>query len=123
RATREKAAFSEFSALASHMDETKSSIEMRLLRNHSQYNWAEDPASRTRHFLTNFRMSMDENNEINVKTNFLLYRGVFDQPDYQFLSGERHDTLRYVDGELKLAKRLILLDHATVPMKNLAIFI
>jgi 3-phenylpropionate/cinnamic acid dioxygenase small subunit len=125
RITREKAALTEFSELASHMDETKSSMEMRIMRSYSDYNWAEDPVSRTRHFLTNFRAkkSQDNPDELHFKINFLLYRGKFDQPTYQFLSGERHDTIRFVDGQWKLAKRLILLDHATVPMNNLAIFI
>jgi 3-phenylpropionate/cinnamic acid dioxygenase small subunit len=125
RVTREKAAPTEFSDLASHMDETKNTMEIRVLRAYSEYNWAEDPASRTRHFLTNFRAQMDQNteNEIHFKTNFLLYRGKFDLPTFQFLSGEKHDTIRRVDGEWKLSKRLILLDHATIPMNNLAIFI
>ncbi len=125
RVTREKAAPSEFSDLASHMDETKNTMEIRVLRAYSEYNWAEDPASRTRHFLTNFRAKMDHGseNELHFKTNFLLYRGKFDSPNFQFLSGERHDTIRRVDGEWKISKRLILLDHATVPMNNLAIFI
>lgn len=125
RVTREKAAATEFSELASHMDETKTSMEMRITRAYSEYNWAEDPASRTRHFLTNFRARTDREsaNEIHYKTNFLLYRGKFDLPTYQFLSGERHDTIRQIDGHWKMSKRLILLDHATVPMNNLAIFI
>jgi 3-phenylpropionate/cinnamic acid dioxygenase small subunit len=125
RVTREKSAPTEFSELASHMDETKSSMETRVERAFSEYNWAEDPASRTRHFLTNFRASMvnDSPTEIEYKINFLIYRGKFDSPKYQFLSGERHDTVRLTDGEWKLSKRLILLDHTTVPMNNLAIFI
>lgn len=125
RVTREKAAPTEFSDLASHMDETKNTMEIRVLRAYSEYNWAEDPASRTRHFLTNFRAKMDENseNEIHYKTNFLLYRGKFDLPTFQLLSGEKHDTIRRIDGQWKLSKRLILLDHATIPMNNLAIFI
>jgi len=125
RVTREKAAPTEFSDLASHMDETKSTMEMRVLRAYSEFNWAEDPVSRTRHFLTNMRARMDSesDNEIHYKINFLLYRGQFDDVEFQFLSGERHDTLRLVDGQLMLAKRLVLLDHATIPMPNLAIFI
>lgn len=125
RVTREKAAETEFSELASHMDETKSSMETRVTRAYSEYNWAEDPASRTRHFLTNFRARMDSDSEteLHYKINFLLYRGKFDLPTFQFLSGERHDTIRLMEGKWKLSKRLILLDHATVPMNNLAIFI
>lgn len=125
RVTREKAAETEFCELAALMDETKSTLEMRVLRAYSEYNWAEDPVSRTRHFLTNFRAALDPDceNTIHYKTNFLLYRGRFDSPSYQFLSGERHDSITKIDGEWKLSKRLILLDHATIPMNNMAIFI
>ncbi|MED1792801.1 aromatic-ring-hydroxylating dioxygenase subunit beta [Brevibacillus nitrificans] len=125
RVTREKAAPSEFSQHSSLMNETKSTMEIRIMRTFSEYNWAEDPASRTRHFLTNFRARQDEQheNELHFKTNFLLYRGKFDSTSFQFLSGERHDSIRKEDGEWKLSKRLILLDHTTVPMSNLAIFI
>lgn len=68
-------------------------------------------------------MDQEVDNEIHFKTNFLLYRGKFDSPTFQFLSGERHDTIRRIDGEWKISKRLILLDRTTIPMNNLAIFI
>ena len=125
RVTRERAAETEFCELAALMDETKSTLEMRVLRAYSEYNWAEDPVSRTRHFLTNFRAALDPDcaNTIHFKTNFLLYRGRFDSPSYQFLSGERHDSITRMNGEWKLLKRIILLDHATIPMNNMAIFI
>ena len=93
RVTRERAAArSEFSDLAYHMNETKSTMEMRVQRSYSQYNWAEDPISRTRHLLTNFRARMDEEkeNEIHFKTNFLLYRGQFDSPTISIF--ERRET-------------------------------
>jgi PAH dioxygenase small subunit len=41
----------------------------------------------------------------------------------QLLAGERHDVLRRVDGELRLARRVVLLDHTVLPMDNLAIFL
>jgi 3-phenylpropionate/cinnamic acid dioxygenase small subunit len=43
--------------------------------------------------------------------------------DPVFISGERHDVLRRVDGELKLAKRRILLDQTVMGTQNLSEFL
>lgn len=61
--------------------------------------------------------------EIRVKSNFLIYRGRYDSPSFNLIAGERHDVLRRVGGDLRLLKRLILLDHATLGTHNLAIFL
>lgn len=125
RLTRELNANTEFSQVAYHMDETIGSLEMRIKKIYSGYNWAEDPASRTRHFLSNFRMEIldDVGNEVQMKSNLLLYRSKFDLPDANIISGERVDKLRKESGSWKLAKRTVYLDHSTVPMSNLAIFL
>ena len=39
------------------------------------------------------------------------------------ICGERHDTLRRVDRDWRLARRLVLLDHTSLPTENLAIFL
>lgn len=123
RLTREKAANNDFSSASWLMNETKSSLKMRVHRSYTDYDWAEDPPSRTRRFLTNFRIvKNDVNDEVLFKVNFLLFRGKFDEISPHLISGERHDTLRQVDGSWKLAKRLVYLDHTTVPMNNLSVF-
>lgn len=124
RITREKNAGSEFSHVSYHMNETRGSINMRIKRNYSQYNWAEDPVSRTRHFVSGFKMDeVDEKGEkVEMRTNLLLFRNKFDSPSSELISAERFDTLRKVDGQWKLAKRIVHLDHTTVPMNNMALF-
>jgi 3-phenylpropionate/cinnamic acid dioxygenase small subunit len=56
RITRERHAPSPFSDHSWHMNEDYASLAMRVSRIYTEYNWAEDPPSRTRHFLTNFRV-------------------------------------------------------------------
>jgi 3-phenylpropionate/cinnamic acid dioxygenase small subunit len=124
RVTRELNAETEFSASASHMDEDRGSLEMRIKRINTEYHWAEDPASRTRHFVTNFKMdSINESGtEVKMRTNLLLYRNKFDSPSSDLLSSERFDILRQVNSYWKLAKRIVYLDHTTIPTNNMAIF-
>lgn len=56
--------------------------------------------------------------ELSVRSNFLFVRVKRDDPA-QLLSGERHDVLRFDGSDLKLARRLILLDHSFLPTENL----
>jgi 3-phenylpropionate/cinnamic acid dioxygenase small subunit len=41
---------------------------------------------------------------------------------YDFFTGERVDSLRREDGELKLARRTILLDQTVLKAHNLSLF-
>ncbi|SDW57904.1 aromatic-ring-hydroxylating dioxygenase subunit beta [Paenibacillus sp. CF384] len=130
RLTRERHAPSPFSDQAFHMNENLASIQMRVERTFSDYNWAEDPPSRTRHFLTNFRLadvreSSDGAVEIVVLSNLLLFRSRFDSPAYDLVSGEREDTIRECGGAggWKLSRRFVRLDHTTMGISSLGIFL
>jgi 3-phenylpropionate/cinnamic acid dioxygenase small subunit len=124
RVTRERAAGAGFSFEGWHMYEDYGSLEARVARLETEYAWAEDPPSRTRRLVSNIRLEpAGADNEINVKSNFLIYRGRYDSPSFNLIAGERHDSLRRVNRELKLLKRLVLLDHATLGTHNLAIFL
>lgn len=127
RTTRARGATTEFSDESWHTKDNRGSLEMRIARIYTDYNWAEEPASRTRHFLTNFRLqSVEEEGddlEAVLKTNLLVFRSRFDDPSHQLVSGERLDTLRKTNGKWKLAKRMVYLDHTTMAVSNLGIFL
>jgi 3-phenylpropionate/cinnamic acid dioxygenase small subunit len=124
RITRERSAGLGFSDQGFHMREEWHSLQTRVARLDSEYAWAEDPPSRTRRFVTNVRASeTDVEGEVAVKSNVLVYRARFDNPAHQLLSAERHDVLRRNEGELKLLKRVVLLDHTTLGTPNLAIIL
>ena len=84
----------------------------------------EDPPSRTRHFVTNVRVAPgEEEDEVAVRSNLLLYRSRGSDPHQDLLSAERKDVLRKEDGQWKLKKRVILLDHSVLTTHNLSIFL
>lgn len=124
RVTRERAAPTDIVAGAFHMDDDHDALEMRVLRLETEYAWAEDPPSRTRHFVTNLRVCATERDgELRVKSNLLLYRTRGDVPKFDLLSGERHDTLRREDDAWKLASRAVILDQSVILTHNLAVIL
>jgi 3-phenylpropionate/cinnamic acid dioxygenase small subunit len=123
RVTRERTKGLGFSEEGFHLDEGYDSLSIRVDRLATDYAWAEDPPSRTRRFVSNFRTFELENGDLRVKSNLLIYRERLDELKPQVLSAERHDDLRELDGGPRLARRLVLLDHTTLLTPNLGIFL
>jgi 3-phenylpropionate/cinnamic acid dioxygenase small subunit len=57
-----------------------------------------------------------------VKCRFLVYRNRL-ETETDFLVGRRADTLRRVDGKLKIAARKIYLEQSVLMAKNLTVFL
>lgn len=107
-----------------HLFENLESMQLRIFRiEGTNVAWAEEPRSRTRRLVTNVVVHETEvENEFEVKSYFLVTRNRFEQPDYQLMSGQRHDRLRLINGKFQLARRIIDLDMSVLSMPNLAIF-
>ena len=104
------------------MDETKDSLERRIDRLDTGMAWAEDPPSRTRHFISNIEVEPGEReSEIKVYSNFIMYRSRAEKEE-DFYVGSREDILRNVDGEWKIARRKIVLDQNVLLAKNVSNF-
>ena len=58
RETRERGAGDGFSDEMFYFEEDRGSLELRVRRLETEYAWAEDPPSRTRHFVTNVRAEL-----------------------------------------------------------------
>src|SRR3954469_18858279 len=124
RVNRERGEGDGFSEEAFYFEETRGSLELRVRRLETEYAWAEDPPSRTRHFVSNIRIAEgEEDDEVAVKSNLLLYRSRGSNPHYDVLSAERRDSLRKEEGRWKLRRRVILLDHSVLTTHNLSIFL
>jgi 3-phenylpropionate/cinnamic acid dioxygenase small subunit len=124
RVNRERGEGDGFSEEAFYFEETRGSLELRIRRLETEYAWAEDPPSHTRHFVTNVRVAPgEEEDEVAVKSNLLLYRSRGSVPHHDLLSAERKDVLRKEDGQWKLRRRVILLDHAVLMTHNLSVFL
>lgn len=107
-----------------HWDENKYSLSRRVARFLTEHAWTEDPPSRLRHFITNvrvFRSTVD--GEVVVDSAELLFRSRGDVNEPSIISAHREDVLRRVGGELKLARRVIMVDESVLRTQNLAIFL
>ena len=124
RVNRERVEGNGFSEDAFYFEETPGSLELRIRRLETEYAWAEDPPSRTRHFVTNVRVAEgEEEDEVAVRSNLLLYRSRGSAPHHDLLSAERKDVLRKEESRWKIKKRVILLDHSVLTTHNLSIFL
>lgn len=122
RETVERARGSGFIDGAFHLDENWGSLNSRLSQTETGHSWAEDPPSRTRHYVSNIRVGRMKDNEVQVRSSLLFYRTRQDDTVPQIFSGERHDVLVRHEATLQLKRRVILLDTTAIASHNLAIF-
>jgi 3-phenylpropionate/cinnamic acid dioxygenase small subunit len=105
-------------------DDDRETLQIRVDRLKTEFAWAEIPPSRTRRFVTNVRIQeVDPNQSLMVRSHLLIYRSRAGDPKVDLVSGERYDTLRVQEGSLKLARRVFIVDQASINTRNLAIFV
>ena len=103
-------------------DEDKDSLSRRVDRLDSGLAWAEDPPSRTRHFISNIEVHpTGTESEVRVYSNYILYR-TRGETEQDFYVGSRDDILRKVEGTWKIAYRKIVLDQNVLLAKNVSNF-
>jgi biphenyl 2,3-dioxygenase beta subunit len=102
-------------------DETKQTLAGRAAKIATGTAWAEDPPSRTRHLITNIRVTDDRGDELDVESNFLLYRTRLKSEETTWI-GSRRDTLRRHDRSFLIADRLVLLEQTLLLSQNLSNF-
>jgi 3-phenylpropionate/cinnamic acid dioxygenase small subunit len=105
-----------------YFDDDIKSLKIRVERAYSKIAWAEVPPSRTRHLITNVRIKKDDGAEIEVLSNFLVYRTRM-ETDKDMFVGTRQDVLRRADASFKIARRTIILDQAVLDAKNISVFL
>jgi len=103
-------------------DDTKKTLGTRVERFYTGSAWAEIPPSRTRHLISNIRIKPASGSEIEVRSNFLVYRTRLEH-DRDIFVGTRTDILRRVDGRLRIAGRTLILDQAILDAKNISVFL
>lgn len=124
RVTREGLADWELAPTSRIFDEDKQTLEVRVRRLETDFAWAEQPPSRTRHFVTNVIVDETEDDgEYLVHCNVFIYRSRGIDPDPSLYSLFRKDRVRRTDTGFQLAKRWAALDQSLVNAHNLSIFI
>ena len=114
-----------FDPRTGHFYDDYASMRLRVKRvTESAYAYAEDPPSRARRFVTDVRVHRTEEPNLLVATSSVaLFRNRWDNPNYDLVSVERRDVLRETPDGLRLVRRTILGDQATLGTPNLAIFL
>jgi len=107
-----------FSTTTFHMIEHFGSLEARMKR-FGAGGWSEFPPSRTRRNVSNVRVDRSAEDRLMVKSNLLYYWARDEQ--HVIVSAERHDELRKRGSVLKLARRVVFVDHTTLPLPNLSV--
>lgn len=98
-------------------DETKASLALRISRLDTGLAWVENPATRTRRFVTNVVVEEEAGGLVHVRSNLMLFRSR-SFADETILVGCREDNWSRPDRWL-LRERKILIDHCTVENMSL----
>lgn len=124
RATREKKDGPSIVETMTFFEETKTSLTTRVNRLGTTSAWAEDPAPRTRHFVSNILIDGDSTSDaVNVRSCFLFKRSRAHEIASEEVFGERLDVLVKVEGHWKIASRTIYPDQAILGVMNLSMFL
>ena len=102
-------------------DDDKPILAARVTKLGSGTAWAEDPPSRTRHLITNVRIVSDSGEELDVHSNFHLYRTRLKSEETSWI-GMRQDILRRRGNTFSIYKRTILLEQTLLLSRNLSNF-
>lgn len=103
-------------------NDTKMQLAGRVVKLDTGRSWAEDPPSRTRHLITNVRVTADDGHELSVSSNFHTYRTRLKSEEDSWI-GSRNDVLRRTDDGLRIADRTILLEQTVLLSRNLSTFL
>ena len=102
-------------------DDNKMLLASRVAKLKTGRSWAEDPPSRTRHLITNIRVVRDDGQQLEVESNFHVYRTRLNSEESSWI-GSRRDILRRVAGSFQIAGRKIFLEQTVLLSRNLSNF-
>jgi len=99
-------------------DEGKVTLRQRIRQVTSGVHWAEEPSPRVSRFISNLydiqaSPGVEDPQEVCVRYKILIYRNKLED-DTDVFVGKRHDTLRRVQDQWKIAKRTVILDQSVL---------
>ena len=107
-----------------NFDDDFNSMRGRVRKALSEFSWAENPASKMRHSVSNVIITpRDEPGTYEVDSAFITYRNRSER-QVDWWVGERRDVIRRHSNQygLQIASRTILLDQSTILANNLSVF-
>jgi 3-phenylpropionate/cinnamic acid dioxygenase small subunit len=103
-------------------DEGRFEIEQRVKQLATGLHWAEEPASRTCHIVTNLIVTASDGETVRTRCRFIVYRNRT-ETETDFYVGKRNDLLRRDDETgFRIVERQIFLDQNVLLAKNLTTF-
>lgn len=104
-----------------YFDDDRTMLASRVRKLQTGYAWAEDPPSRTRHLITNVQILDERDEEIEVTSNFHVYRTRLNSEEDNWI-GHREDLLRRDGTSFRIANRKIFLEQTVLLARNLSNF-
>ncbi|WP_409186585.1 3-phenylpropionate/cinnamic acid dioxygenase subunit beta [Amycolatopsis sp. VS8301801F10] len=124
RVTREGLAEWELSPTSRIFDDDRETLEVRIRRLETDFAWAEQPPSRTRHYVANVIVDPGEvAGEYAVASNCFVYRSRGDSPTPSLYSLDRKDIVRRTPDGWRLARRWAAFDQSLINAHNLSVFV
>lgn len=97
-----------------HFEDDKGTLELRVKRLRTGFAHAEEPPSRTRHFVTNVRvLDCDNPQRVQIASNLLVFRSRERRDEVLFSCGRR-DWWHRVGAGWRCEERRILFDHDVI---------
>lgn len=97
-------------------------LGVRIKRFETGMVWSEDPQARVSRLVTNIEVEHTERpDELAVFSNVAIYRNRR-QDEKIWFNGKRRDRFRIVDGQWKLCRRHILVNHHVFLDENISLF-
>lgn len=120
--TRERSDLPIYASDMEIMSESMHSLRFRIDRLKTEFAWAEDPPSRTRHMVTNVTVKRGaSDDEVFASSYFCVFWSRGMAPEGDFFIGHRKDRLVRVAGAWRLAARDMFLDSATLSANGVTI--
>lgn len=105
-----------------YFDDNHLDLERRVARFLQPSAWAEDPPTRHVHVISNVEaFESQTGGEFVVHSVFVNYRSR-GEADNDLLLGRREDLIREVDGELRIARRKVIITQSLLMSKNINTF-
>ncbi|MFM0184063.1 3-phenylpropionate/cinnamic acid dioxygenase subunit beta [Paraburkholderia nemoris] len=105
-----------------YFDDCHLDLERRVARFLQPSAWAEDPPTRHVHVISNVEaFRAEDDGEYVVHSVFVNYRSR-GEADNDLLLGRREDILREVDGDLRIARRKVVITQSLLMSKNINTF-
>jgi 3-phenylpropionate/cinnamic acid dioxygenase small subunit len=96
------------------MIDNKDSLGLRIARLGTGMAHAETPRTRTRHNVNNVIITEVDDETLAIRCNVNVSASRLERTEFSFY-GYRFDTVKRVDGKLKIAQRKVILDQTLLP--------